>query len=62
MQQQLSLFKSRMTEALAAELHCYNFAPVSCIVLQPCFLMEKKGMDLHSHTHELKHSIHKYHI
>jgi hypothetical protein len=49
-----------MTEGLAAELRCCKFAPVSCLALEPCFLMEKKEVDLCSQARGLICSTQEY--
>jgi hypothetical protein len=59
-QQERSLFKSRAIEASAAGLRCCQFAPVPRVALFPCFLMEKKGVHLHSQAPELIYNIHEY--
>jgi hypothetical protein len=59
-QQELSLFRCCTIEASAAGLHCCQFILVPCVVLWPCFLMEKKDMDLYIQTYELIYSIHNY--
>lgn len=48
------------TDASADKMLCCRLANDPCVVLQPCFLMEKTGVDVHSQGRELCNSIQEY--